>query len=102
LKSQIATSSLGWGGRRKNPYAFTEHGAIMLANVLKSKVAVEASIQVVRAFIHLRELAITHVDLARRINKMEEKYDAKFKIVFDAIRKMMDPPPVKPQTKIGF
>jgi len=101
LRSQIATSKIGRGGRRYRPYAFTEHGAVMLANVLNSKVAVEASIQVVRAFIHLKELAVTHADLARRIDKMEEGYDARFKIVFDAIRRMMIPPPSRKQ-KIGF
>jgi len=101
LMSQFATSSLGWGGRRKNPYAFTEHGAVMLANVLRSQVAVDASIQVVRAFIRLRELAVTHSDLALRIDKMEEKYDTKFKIVFDAIRRMMIPPASGKQ-RMGF
>lgn len=73
----------------------------MLANVLKSKTAVEASIQVVRAFIRLRELAITHADLSRRIDRMEENYDSKFKIVFDAIRKLIAPPE-KERRKIGF
>lgn len=101
LRSQIATSKMGRGGRRYRPYAFTEHGAVMLANILSSKVAVDASIQVVRAFIRLRELAITHADLARRIDRMEENYDAKFKIVFDAIRRLIAPPARK-QRKIGF
>jgi hypothetical protein len=61
----------------------------MLANVLNSPVAVQASIQVVRAFLHLRELAITHRDLVQKINAMEKKYDTQFKTVFDAIRQMM-------------
>jgi phage regulator Rha-like protein len=91
LKSQFATSRSGWGGRRKPPFAFTEHGTVMLANVLNSPVAVQASIQVVRAFLHLRELAITHRDLVQKINAMEKKYDTQFKTVFDAIRQMMFP-----------
>lgn len=91
LKSQNATSSSGWGGRRTRPYAFTEHGAIMLANVLQSKVAVKASIHVVRAFVHLREMAVAHADLLRKITAMEKKYDSQFKVVFDAIRQLMLP-----------
>lgn len=101
LKSQFATSRIGWGGRRIPPYAFTEHGAIMLANVLSSKVAVQASIQVVRAFLHLRELAVTHRDLLQKINAMERKYDTQFKAVFDAIRQMMFPDK-KSMKLIGF
>ena len=63
LKSQFATSSRDWGGRRKLPNVFTEHGAVMLANVLRSRTAVEASIQVVRAFVQLRQFALTHAEL---------------------------------------
>ena len=74
------------------PYAFTEHGAIMLATVLNSPVAVQASIQVVRAFVKLREMLASHKDLARKLKEMEKKYDAQFKIVFDAIRQLMSPP----------
>ena len=91
LKSQFATTRSSWGGRRTLPNAFTEHGAIMLANVLNSPVAVQASIQVVRAFLHLRELVATHRDLLQKINAMEKKYDTQFKAVFDAIRQMMFP-----------
>jgi hypothetical protein len=101
LRSQFATSRSMWGGRRTPPFAFTEHGAVMLANVLHSKVAVQASIQVVRAFLHLRELAITHRDLFEKINAMENKYDAQFKAVFDAIRQMMFPENKKSKM-IGF
>jgi len=83
------------------PYAFTEHGAIMLATVLNSPVAVQASIQVVRAFVKLREMLASHKDLARKLNEMEKKYNAQFKIVFNAIRELMTPPE-KHKRKIGF
>jgi hypothetical protein len=102
LKSHFATSSSGWGGRRKLPYAFTEHGAVMAANVLSSPTAVRASIQVVRAFVRLREIIATHKDLARKLEEMEKKYDRQFKVVFDAIRQLMEPPPLPPGRRIGF
>lgn len=100
LRSQFATSSQ-WGGRRTLPYAFTEHGAVMLASVLSSPVAVQASIQVVRAFIRLREILATHKDLARKLEELEKKYDRQFVAVFDAIRQLMTPPKTK-QKPIGF
>jgi len=83
------------------PYAFTEHGAIMLATVLNSPVAVKASIQVVRAFVRLRQLLASNAELARKIDAMEKKYDAQFKVVFDAIRQLMTPPE-KHKREIGF
>lgn len=101
LISQIAISNHGPGGRRTLPYVFTEHGALMLANVLRSRTAVQTSIKIIEAFIHLRELAITHADLARKINAMEKKYDDQFKAVFDAIRQLMAPPEKKKRL-IGF
>jgi len=101
LKLQSATSSLGWGGRRKPHNAFTEHGAVMLASVLNSPIAVAASIQVVRAFVQLRGALASHKELARRLDQMESGYDAKFKVVFQAIRELMEPPfPTRKQ--IGF
>ena len=101
LISQIATSNKGRGGRHKLPYAFTEHGAVMLASVLNSPVAVAASIQVVRAFVQLRGVLAAHKDLARRLDEMEGKYDAQFKVVFQAIRELMEPP-APPSKQIGF
>ena len=92
LRLQIATSNIRRGGRRHLPYAFTEHGAVMLAAVLKSDTAVEASIQVVRAFIRLRQILASHVELSRKVDALERKYDGQFKSVFDAIRQMMTPP----------
>ncbi|MBI4468853.1 MAG: ORF6N domain-containing protein [Acidobacteria bacterium] len=101
LRSQIATSKAGRGGRRTLPYAFTEHGAVMLASVLSSPIAVQASIQVVRAFVRLREILATHKELARKMDAMEKKYDTQFKVVFDAIRQLMAPP-VSKRRPIGF
>lgn len=100
LKSQIVTSN--WGGlRRAAPYAFTEQGIAMLSSVLNSRRAVQVNIEIMRAFVRLRELMATHKDLVRRLNKMEKKYDAQFRLVFDAIRELMTPPEPK-KRKIGF
>ncbi len=83
------------------PNAFTEHGAIMVATILNSPVAVRASIQVVRAFVKLREMIASHKDLAKRLDELEKKYDAQFRVVFDAIRQLMTPPE-KHKRRIGF
>ena len=74
----------------------------MLTNVIKSATAIEVSILVVRAFARLREIIRTHKDLQRKIEDMEKKYDGQFKIVFEAIKKLMEPPPEKPRRRIGF
>jgi len=101
LKSQIVTSS--WGGmRRANPYAFTEQGVAMLSSVLHSKRAIQVNIATMRAFVKLREMLTAHKDLARKLDKMEKKNDAQFKVVFDAIRQLMEPPVPKKKGKIGF
>jgi hypothetical protein len=102
LRSQIATSKRGRQGRRYLPLAFTEHGAVMLASVLNSPVAVQASIQMVRAFIQLRALANSHVELARKLSQMEQKYDSRFKEVFDAIRQLTNLPDSDTPKQIGF
>jgi len=101
LRSQIATSSGAWGGRRYIPMAFTEHGAVMLASVLKSRVAVETSVQVVRAFVQLRVALGTHAELARKLDAMEARYDQQFRAVFNAIRALLRED-VKPRKQIGF
>jgi hypothetical protein len=101
LRSQIATSEGGRGGRRYAPRAFTEHGAVMAANVLNSKTAVRASIQVVRAFVRLRQILATHEELARKLAALENRYDKQFKVVFDAIRQLMTPVE-KERRPIGF
>jgi len=71
------------------PHAFTEHGAIMLANVLKSKRAIEVSIHIVRAFVRLREMLASHMILSQKLNALEKKYDKRFKLVFEVIRQLM-------------
>ena len=83
------------------PYVFTEHGALMLANVLNSERAAQTSVQVVRAFVRLRQLLASNAELARKLEALERKYDAQFKVVFDAIRRLMSPP-AKPEREIGF
>ena len=93
-----------WGGRRYLPYAFTEHGAIMAANVLRSKRAVKASIYVVRAFVKLKQLVSSHKELAAKIDELEQNvatHDKAIVSLFEAIRKLMTPPPEK-KRKIGF
>lgn len=83
------------------PYAFTEHGAVMPASILNSPIAVQSSILVVRAFIKFRETIATHKDLERKIKEMENKYDAQFRVVFEAIRRLLAPPERKKE-RIGF
>jgi hypothetical protein len=101
LKSQSATAS--WGGRRTRPYAFTEHGALMAANVLKSETAVHTSIVVVRTFVRLREMLASHESLARKLSELEHRYDSQFKVVFEAIRELMRPPSAEQhRRRIGF
>jgi hypothetical protein len=101
LRSQIATSNSGRGGRRYLPLAFTEQGVAMLSSVLRSDRAVRVNIEIMRAFVKLRELLATHKDLARKLEALERKYDAQFKAVFDAIRQLMVPPRAK-RRQIGF
>jgi hypothetical protein len=83
------------------PYAFTEHGALMLANVLNNERAISTSVMVVRAFVHLREMLSSNAELSRKLEALEQKYDVQFKVVFNAIRELMSPP-VKPKREIGF
>lgn len=87
-----------FGGAR--PFAFTEHGILMLSSVLNSKRAIQVNIQIMRTFTKLRQILASHKDLLRKINEMEGKYDRQFKIVFDAIKTMLKPPQ-KPK-RIGF
>jgi hypothetical protein len=94
-----------WGGTRKSPYAFTELGVAMLSSVLNSKRAVHVNIQIMRAFVALREMLATHKDLARKLEEMEKKYDQQFKVVFEAIRQLIAAPDSvqeKPKRQIGF
>jgi len=99
LRSQFVTSR--WGGRRYLPYVFTEQGVAMLSSVLKSQRAIQVNIEIMRAFVRLRRMLASHKDLARRLDKLEKKYDTQFKVVFDAIRQLMAPP-VSKRRRIGF
>jgi len=100
LMCQFGTSS--WGGTRKLPYAFTEQGIAMLSGVLHSKRAIRVNIQIMRAFIQLKRMLLTNVDLRRKIEEMEKKYDKQFSIVFQAIKQLLEPVPEKPRRRIGF
>jgi len=122
LRSQSVTSSSGaletlrWGGRRTAPYAFTEQGVAMLSSILSSPQAVQVNIAIMRAFVKLRELAMTHHDLATQLNALEEKTElmslqhdsfarntrVQLKQVFDAIRELMTPPEPQKKRPIGF
>jgi hypothetical protein len=101
LKSQIAISSSDWGGRRHPPFAFTEHGVAMLSSVLRSKRAVQVNIEIMRAFVRLRQMLASNTQMAGKLAALEKKYDAQFKVVFDAIRQLMASPEPK-KRKIGF
>lgn len=90
LMCQNGTSS--WGGTRKLPCAFTEQGVAMLSGVLHSKRAIKVNIQIMRAFVSLKRMALTYAGLKRKIESMEKKYDTQFKIVFDAFKKMLCSP----------
>jgi len=92
LRSQSATSS-GWGGRRGRPYAFTEQGVAMLASVLRSPRAVQVNIEIMRAFVLLRQILRADADLARKLAALEKKYDGQFRVVFEALRELMEPAP---------
>jgi hypothetical protein len=99
LKFHFGTSS--WGGTRKRPRAFTEQGVAMLSSVLRSRRAVMVNIAIMRAFVQLRQMLKPHKELARKLDEMERKYDARFRVVFDAIRQLMEPPE-PPRERIGF
>jgi hypothetical protein len=100
LRFHFGTSSQ-WGGRRYLPMAFTEQGVAMLSTVLNSDRAIEVNIQIMRAFVKLREMIATNKNLAKRLDDLEKKYDGQFRVVFEAIRQLMAPP-VRPGKKIGF
>ena len=100
LRCQIGTSR-SWGGRRYSPYAFTEHGVAMLSSVLNSKRAIRVNIEIMRAFGRLRRILDSHEELARKLADLEKRYDAQFKVVFDAIRNLMSEEPTTAK-RIGF
>ena len=100
LRSQIVTSNRG--GRRYDAYAFTEQGVAMLSSVLNSKKAIEVNIQIIRAFVKLREMIISNKELRKKIEEMESKYDGKFEVVFRPITKLIGTPEKTNKKKIGF
>jgi phage regulator Rha-like protein len=103
LRFQIGISKTeGRGGRRHAPYVFTEQGVAMLSSVLNSLRAIQVNIAIMRAFVQLREILSTHKDLARKLEEMENKYDAQFRQVFEAIRQLMLPPVGEMKRRIGF
>ena len=101
LRSQIVTSNVGRGGRRYAPYAFTEQGVAMLSSVLRSRRAVQVNVTIMRTFVRLRRWLGSNDVLARRLDALEKRYDAQFKVVFDAIRQLMIAP-VTARRPVGF
>jgi hypothetical protein len=100
LRSQIVTLKRGQHIKYR-PYAFTEHGILMLSSVLNSERAIQVNIEIMRAFVRLRRILLSHAELARKLEALEGKYDTQFKVVFDAIRQLMAPPVAK-RRPIGF
>jgi hypothetical protein len=84
------------------PFAFTEQGVAMLSSILRSRRAILVNIQIMRAFVNLKRMALTYTELKRKIETIEKKYDTQFKIVFDALKKLLEPPPAKEKKIIGF
>jgi len=102
-KFQFGTSS--WGGTRKLPHVFTEQGVAMLSGVLNSKRAIQVNIMIMRAFTKLRELLLTHKDLAIKLEALEKKYaehDEKIQAIFNAIKQLLESPAEEPKHRIGF
>ena len=116
LRSQIVTSSSNYGGRRTAPYAFTEHGVAMLSSVLNSPHAVALNIEIMRIFVRVRALALSHGDIAKRLTELEQKTQAlsakhdgfsrdtrhHLKQVFDVLRELMEPPSIPSKNPMGF
>lgn len=103
LRSQFVTIKRGRGQHRKyRPYVFTEQGVAMLSSVLRSPRAVAVNIEIMRAFVRLRQLMASHADLGRRLDALEKNRDDKFRVVFEAIRQLMTPPAAAKKAPIGF
>ena len=102
LRSQNATLKPGRGKHRKYlPFTFTEQGVSMLSCVLNSERAIQVNIAIMRAFVRMRMMLVSNEELARKVDALEGKYDSQFRVVFDAIRALMEPPK-KPSRRIGF
>ena len=100
MRCQFGISS-SWGGRRHAPYAFTEQGVAMLSSVLRSKRAAQVNVEIMRTFVRLRRILAENAGLAQRLDELEKKYDVQFRVVFDTIRQLMQPPEPK-KKRIGF
>jgi len=103
LMFQFGTSS--WGGLRKLPYVFTEQGVAMLSSVLKSKRAIWVNIAIMRAFVKLREILLTHKELAEKLEELERKYqlhETDIQVIFEAIKKLLEPPPEPPKPRFDL
>jgi phage regulator Rha-like protein len=101
LRFQNGTSKTGRGGTRYLPYAFTEQGVAMLSGVLTSSRAIKVNVEIMRAFVKLRKILACHVELARKLEALEKRYDSQFKVVFEAIRQLMAPKEAS-NKRIGF
>jgi len=102
LKSQFATSS--WGGRRKLPFAFTEHGVLMLSSVLNSKIAIKVNIQIMRIYAKMREMMLTHQEILLKLEQLERQTlqnTDDIHVIFDHLRQLLNPPQ-EPRLRIGF
>ena len=105
LRSQIATSSSGYGGRRYRPRVFTEHGVAMLSSVLRSKIAVRVNIDIIRTFIRMRHLFATPGEIVSQLQELAKTvqlHDSQIKAITDVLKKMMEPPPELPRGRFGF
>lgn len=100
LRFHFGTSS--WGGSRTLPYVFTEQGVAMLSSVLKSQQAIRVNIQIMRTFTKIREMIVSNKALREKIEAMEQKYDSKFKVVFEVIKRLIDKDTIEPVKIIGF
>jgi hypothetical protein len=101
LRCQIGTSKKGRGGRRYLPYVFTEQGVAMLSTVLNSERSILVNIEIMRAFVKLRQMLASNAELSRRLDELESKYNKQFRVVFDAIRQLMTTP-TRDRKEIGF
>jgi hypothetical protein len=102
LRSQNVISNVGRGGRRYPPYAFTEQGVAMLSSVLRSKQAISVNVEIMRTFVKLRTMTEANSSLKQQLDRLEQKYDKQFSVVFEAIRELMQPPERHKKRPIGF
>ena len=102
ISQTVISKKVRRGGRRHMPHAFTEQGVAMLSSVLRSRRAIQVNIQIIRTFVKMRELAMTHKDLWLKIDEMEKKYDTQFQVVFKAIKLLLDKPKGGPENRLKF